>query len=122
MRKRGRRRNCRIPIKPSSASSSHKLSYSILDPNHSLIDEYVNLNDNISLAASLTTYCNGTIADGVSKLILLINSNNPLQFSINDTERDNLTNGTLSCLDQSNVDNLFSAAKVIPQNTNRQNI
>jgi hypothetical protein len=68
-----------------------KPSYSLLDPNPSLIDKDGKLN-NTNLAASLTTYRNGTIADGVSKLILIADSKNPLQFSINDTKPDNLTN------------------------------
>jgi hypothetical protein len=33
-----------------------------------------------------------SIDDGISKLILLAYSNNTLQFTINDTEPDNLTN------------------------------
>jgi pimeloyl-ACP methyl ester carboxylesterase len=100
------------------SSSSSKPSYSLLDPNPSLIDKDGNLTNDISKAASLTTYRNGTIADGVSKLILLAYSNNTLQFSINDTKPDNLTNGTLSSLEQSsNVNNnLSSTAIVSPQN------
>jgi triacylglycerol esterase/lipase EstA (alpha/beta hydrolase family) len=99
----------------SSSSSSYKLPYSLLDANPSLIDEYGNLNDNISLTASLTTYRNGTIADGVSKLVLLVYSNNTLQFSIAGTEADNLTNGTFSCLKESNVNTSKSTIKVLPQ-------
>jgi hypothetical protein len=68
----------------SSSSSSYKLSHSILDPNPSLIDDDGNLINDISKVAGITTYRNGTIADGVSKLILLVYSHNPLQFSIND--------------------------------------
>ncbi|HKG70865.1 MAG TPA: alpha/beta fold hydrolase [Nitrososphaeraceae archaeon] len=101
-----------------SSSSSSKSPYSLLDPNPSLLDENGNLVNDISKAATITTYRNGTITDGISKLILLIDSENPLQFSINRKEPDNLTNGTLSCLDQSNVNNLFSTTKVTPQNTN----
>jgi pimeloyl-ACP methyl ester carboxylesterase len=89
-------------------------SYPLLDPNPSLIDIDGNLINNINLAASLTTYRNGTIADGVSKLILIVESKNLLQFSINDT-----TSGTLSSLDQaSNVNNLSSSTSVSPQNIN----
>jgi triacylglycerol esterase/lipase EstA (alpha/beta hydrolase family) len=91
--------------------SSYKLPYSILDPNPSLINEDGNINDNISLIASITTYRNGTIADGVSKLILVVNSNNPLKFSINGTKPDDLRNGTLSCLkESSNVNNNLSSS------------
>jgi pimeloyl-ACP methyl ester carboxylesterase len=89
-------------------------SYPLLDPIPSLIDIDGNLINNINLAAGLTTYRNGTIADGVSKLILIVESKNLLQFSINDT-----TNGTLSSLDQaSNVNNLSSFINVSPQNIN----
>ena len=104
-------------INPSSASSSHKLSYSILDPNPSLIKEDGNLDDDIGLAASLTSYRSGTIADGVSKLILVVDSNNKMQFSIKGTKSDNLTNGTLSSLNQSsNISNSSTTASDSPQN------
>ena len=97
--------------------SSSNPSCSLLDPNPSLIDKDGKLINNINLAASLTTYRNGTIADGVSKLILIIDSKSSLQFSINDTKPDNPTNGTLSSLNQSsNVSNLSSTASDSPQN------
>ena len=106
-----------IAINPLSSSLSSNAPYSLLDPNPSLIDKHGNLINNISLAASLTTYRNGTIADGVSKLILLVYSNNMLQFSINGTKPDDLTNGTLTSLNQSsNVNNLSSTTIVSPQN------
>ena len=106
------------PLPPSSSSSS-KSPYSLLDPNPSLIDKDGKLINDISLAVSLTSYRNGTIADGVSKLILLVYSNNPLQFSINDTKPDDLTNGALSSLNQSsNVNKLSSTTVVSPQNIN----
>ena len=66
--------------------STSKPSCSLLDPNPSLIDKDGKLINNIKLAASLTTYRNGTIADSVSKLILIIDSKSSLQFSINDTK------------------------------------
>src|SRR5918994_4132338 len=98
-------------------SSSSKPSYSLLDPNPSLIDKDGKLINNINLAASFTTYRNGTIADGVSKLILIVDSKSALQFSINDTKPDNLTNGTLSSLERaSNVSNLSSTVSDSPQN------
>src|SRR5215207_6915976 len=98
-------------------SSSSKPSYSLLDPNPSLIDKDGKLINNTNLAANLTIYSNGTIADGVSKLILIVDSKSSLQFSINDTKPDNLTNGTLSSLNQSsNVGKLSSAASDSPQN------
>jgi hypothetical protein len=100
----------------SSSSPSSKSPYSLLDPNPSLIDENGNLVNDISKAARITTYRKGTIADGVSKLILLIDSNSPLQFSINRTKPDDLVNGMLSSLSQSNVNNLSSTDDVSPQN------
>jgi pimeloyl-ACP methyl ester carboxylesterase len=103
----------------SSSSSSYKLSHSIhsiLDPNPSLLDDDGNLINDISKVASITTYRNGTIADGVSKLIFLVYSHNPLQFSINDTKSDDLTNGALSSFNQSNVNKLSSTTVVSPQN------
>jgi hypothetical protein len=60
------------------ALSSSRPSYTLLDPNPSLIDKDGNLINNINLAASLTSYRNGTIADGVSKLILIVESKSSL--------------------------------------------
>src|SRR5918911_1637684 len=86
-------------------STSSRLSYSLLDPNPSLIDIDGNLINNINLAANLTTHRNGTIADGISNLVLIVESKTSLQFSINDPKHDN-SNGTLSSLEQaSNVNN-----------------
>lgn len=97
--------------------SSSGPSYSLLDPNPSLIDKDGKLINNINLAASLTSYRNGTIADGVSKLILIVESKSSLQFSINDTKPDNIINGTLSSLDgASNISNLSSTGSESPQN------
>ena len=75
----------------------------MIDPNPSLIDIDGKLINNIDLAANLTTHRNGTIADGISKLILIVESKNSLQFSINDTKHDDLTNGTLSSLKQPSI-------------------
>jgi hypothetical protein len=52
----------------------------LIDPNPCLIDIDGNLTNNIDLAANLKTYHNGTIADGISKLILIVESKNSLQF------------------------------------------
>ena len=96
-------------VNPSSSSSKPPL----LDPTPSLIDEDGNLINNINLAASITTQRNGTITDGVSKLILLVDSNNPLKFSINRTNSDDLANGMLSSLSQSNVSNLLALTMLV---------
>jgi pimeloyl-ACP methyl ester carboxylesterase len=101
-------------VNPSSSSNS-KPHYSILDPNPSLIDGDGNLVNDISKAVDITTYRDGTIADGVSKLILVVDSNKVLQFSISETKPDDLINGILSCLNQTNVDKLRSAVKVSPE-------
>jgi hypothetical protein len=79
-------------------SPGSKRSYSLLDPNPSLIDINGNLINNINLAASLTTYRNGTIADGVSKLLIRIPYNSKLQFTIKDLASDDLSDGKLSSL------------------------
>jgi pimeloyl-ACP methyl ester carboxylesterase len=100
----------------SSSSSNFNPPYSLLDPNPSLINEDgSNINDNISLIARIKTCRNGTITDGVSKLILVVDSNNDLRFSIKGTKPDDLTNGTLSYLNQLNVDNVSSSVKVSPE-------
>jgi triacylglycerol esterase/lipase EstA (alpha/beta hydrolase family) len=101
-------------VSPPSSSNS-KPYYSILDPSPSLIDDDGNLINDISKAVDITSYRNGTIADGVSKLILVVDSDKELQFSINETKPDDLINGILSCLNQTNVDNLLSAVKVSPE-------
>jgi len=100
------------------ASTHSRPSYSLLDPNPSLIDIDGSLIDNINLAANLTTHCNGTIADGISKLVLIVESGIPLQFSINVKSPNSLTNGTLSSLERAlNVNNLSSSTKGRPHNT-----
>ena len=63
-----------------NANVGSKPSYSLIDPNPCLIDIDGNLTNNIDLAANLKTYHNGTIADGISKLILIVESKNSLQF------------------------------------------
>ena len=95
------------------SSSSSRPTFSLLDPNPSLIDKDGTLINNIDLAASLTTNRNGTIADGVSKLILVVSSKNQLQFSINDTKPDDLANGTLRSLNNSNINTNLSSEPLI---------
>jgi hypothetical protein len=82
-----------------NADVGSKSPYFLIDPNPSLIDIDGKLINNIDLAANFTTR-NGTIADGISKLILIVESRSALQFSIKDTSPDNTTNGTLSSLKQ----------------------
>jgi hypothetical protein len=61
------------------SSTSSKLSYLLLDPNPSLIDKDGNLINNINMAASLATNRNGTIADGISKLVAAVCSSRLFQ-------------------------------------------
>ena len=117
MLEEGRKKKNKSQVSYIDISSSYKYFYSLLDPNQSLIDIDGNLINNIDLASRLTTYRNGTIADGVSKLILIVESKTSLQFSINDTKHNNLANGTLNSLDQaSNINNLSSSTRSSPQN------
>ena len=82
----------------------------MIDPNPYLIDIDGKLINNIDLAANLTTHRNGTIADGISKLILIVESRSALQFSIKDTSPDKTTNGTLSSLKQASKDDNKSSS------------
>jgi len=72
----------------------------LIDPNPDLIDIDGKIINNIDLAANLTTHRNRTIADGISKLILIVESRSALQFSIKDTSPDNTTNGSSLLLKQ----------------------
>lgn len=74
----------------SDPNSSIATSNLLLDPNPKLIDKQGNLIQNVTLASNLIPIQNGkivdgrdgTIADGVSKLIIKLVYNNPLRFSI----------------------------------------
>jgi hypothetical protein len=92
-------------------SSSSSLKPFVADPNPDLIDKDGNLKNDVSLAAGINKSRIGTIADGVSKLILLVYSNNRLQFSINGTEPDNITNGRIP--NGNEVDDISSSTKTI---------
>jgi hypothetical protein len=70
----------------------------LLDPNPSLIDKGGNLKDNVTQAANIKDIGKGTVADGVSKLLILVPHNSKLQFSIKDQKPENLTDGMLSPL------------------------
>ena len=70
----------------------------IVDPDPDLINKDGTLQNNASLAASIDTERLGTVADGISKLLIVMDSNNTLQFSINGTNDNNLTYGVLSPL------------------------
>ena len=59
----------------------------IIDPNPDLIEANGKLKNDVSLVANTNTYRLGTIADGVSKLVLVMDSNKTLQFSIDGTDQ-----------------------------------
>jgi hypothetical protein len=85
-------------LRDSHTNTSPGSSYLLLDPNPSLIDANGNLIDNINLAASLATYRNETIADGVSKLLIRIPYYSKLQFAIKDRASNDLSDCRLSSL------------------------
>lgn len=91
----------------SKEPSNNTISYSnprLVDPNPHLIDEDGNMKNDVSLAATnISKTPIGTIADGISKLVLVVDSINTLKFSIKGTDANNLTNGTLSSLNQSST-------------------
>lgn len=87
---------------------NHSLSgLQIIDPNPKLIDNKSgNLINNITLAYNIHANKAGTIADGISKLLLVTSYKNPINFSIADDT--NLSKGTLSCISD-NSNNTFSS-------------
>ncbi len=91
----------------------------IIDPSPKLIDKQNgNLINNITLASSINTSRTGTIADGVSKLLLITSYKNPINFSI--AADTNLAKGVLSSLsDNSNIPFSSSHSSIIinPQKT-----
>ncbi len=78
--------------------SSNLSKIRIVDPNPTLIDNKTgSLINDISLAANINETRTGTIADGVSKLLLVVNHEDPVKFSILEDESDQ-SSGTLSSL------------------------
>jgi hypothetical protein len=75
----------------------------------------------ILLGLQMKTFRLGTIADGISKLLLVIDSNKILQFSIDGTSKDNLTKGALNSFDKLSNEIEPSACNVIihPQNISK---
>ena len=78
--------------------SSNLSKIRVVDPNPTLIDNKTgSLINDTSLAANTTETSTGTIADGVSKLLLVVNYENPVKFTIVDDENGQLS-GLLSTL------------------------
>lgn len=73
----------------------------LLIPSANMIDNTGNLKDNVSLIKTTDPQAKGTIADGVSKLIIVANYDKPVEFSLKNSDNGttNLTAaGTLSSL------------------------
>ena len=101
-----------LSIVTNNPSSSIDSKPVLLDPNPLLIDKNGNLkNNDINLAASIKTIRSGTVADGVSKLLVQLPYTSKLQFSIKGLDSDNLSDGTLAPLFGSNE----SASTTSPQ-------
>ena len=66
---------------------------------------------NISLPNFEKTY-SGTIDDGVSKLLILIESNQTLKLLINGTNPKDMSNGTNSSLHQSELPSVPSSSAI----------
>ena len=78
--------------------SSNLSKIRIVDPNPTLIDNKTgSLINDTSLAANITEIRTGTIADGVSKLLLVVNYEDSVKFIIVNDE-DDQSSGTLSTL------------------------
>lgn len=80
---------------PAGSSDSKPV---LLDPNPSLIDNSGNLITDITHAANMGDIRQGTVSDGVSKLLIRIPYNFKLQFTIKDRASNDLSDGKLSSL------------------------
>ncbi len=87
-----------LNLKSVSSTTNNNSKPILLDPNPSLIDNGGNLKNNITQAPNIKDIRNGTVADGVSKLLILIPHSSKLQFSIKGQRPENLTDGILSSL------------------------
>jgi hypothetical protein len=76
----------------------------------------------VQLAANINTERLGTVADGISKLLIVMDSNNTLQFSIDGTSSNNTTKGVLDSFEESSeTSTQYSSVIVKPEalNNNR---
>ena len=95
-----------------------------------MTDKQGNLIQNVTLASNLIPIQNGkivdgrngTIADGVSKLIIKLVYNNPLRFSIEGKSPNDLRGGTLAhLLNKSGTSNSLSSTNVVYPNLTKTN-
>src|SRR4051812_17416175 len=82
----------------SSSNNNSPLKVGILDPSPILLNTDGTMKNDTSLASNVNVSRIGTVADGVSKLLLVVDYNKTLQFTIKNTEPDKTTNGTLTSL------------------------
>jgi len=102
------------------AASSHNAT--LLNPGPRLIDKKGNLIQNVNLPSNLTRSI-GTIADGVSKLIIEVAYKNPLTFSIVGMNPNNLSDGILSPFNTSlGVEKPSSSIVVDPHSTKNRSL
>jgi hypothetical protein len=91
----------------------------IIDPNPDLINIDGTLQNNASWAANINTERLGTVADGISKLLIVTDSNNTLQFSIEGTSSSNTTKGVLDSFEESSeTSRQYSSVVVKPEAVN----
>lgn len=93
------------------ASSKTTKMATLLDPNPELVGKHGNLIQDVTLISKLKSR-NGTIADGVSKLIIEVNYSHPLNFSIVGVGSKNLSDGVLSPLISQGINKPSSSAIV----------
>ena len=116
--------NTNLTMRPNVVTSSTTTTPTLLDPNPQLIDKHGNLIQNVTLPSNLTSR-DGTIADGVSKLIIEVKvaHKDPLNFSIIGKSPQDLSEGTLSPLITSpRIEKPSSSIVVSPHQTNNSNL
>jgi pimeloyl-ACP methyl ester carboxylesterase len=87
------------PVVAQGTVNDSQVQLRILDPNPNLINlESGALINDVSAIHSINDTRIGTIADGVSKLLLVASYENPLNFTILDNDNNSQSKGTLSSL------------------------
>ena len=100
-----------------SKLTNHSSQVSLLDPSPVLVDKQGNIQNNVTLASSINTTRIGTISDGVSKSLIKFPHDTNLEFSLEDKNSNDLTDGTLSNLLESSNNSKRSSITVEPKLT-----
>jgi pimeloyl-ACP methyl ester carboxylesterase len=95
-----------------SQNNNTNKKFKLINPNADLVDRFDNLINDISFLYNKKNN-SGTIADGVSKILIVVESNQTLKFSIDDTRPENITNGTIGSLGQPNYSNSLSSFAIV---------